>query len=238
MRAASSVVTFGVRFAGATTFGLACVVFASACGSRGPLDDELFFDASAADVASADVVVPTEDAAPVDAGRDAPPSPIECGICLVGQCSQNIIGCVTDPGCREAFQCVITDCAGIGGGGGGGGGGGFDPACLLKCAAADPAGALQVLQIFQCVTGKCGDDCGPLLGGLLGGGLGGGGFPGGGGGSSGSSGGGKQYTPAQRQFAKAFSHWPELTGDIGSPAAERPTSSSLRDERRRGPIGD
>jgi hypothetical protein len=75
-----------------------------------------------------------------------------------------------------------------------------------------------VLGIFQCVTGKCGDDCGALLGGLLGGGGfpggGGGGFPGGGGGGS-SGGGGKQYTPAQREFAKAFSQWPELCGPIG-----------------------
>src|SRR5688572_4587283 len=106
MRAASAVVRFGIRFAGAVAFGLTCTVLASACGSRGPLDDEAFPDAATADVAAADVVVSVPDAAPVDAGREAAPSPIDCGICLIGQCSQDILGCVTSPGCREAFQCV------------------------------------------------------------------------------------------------------------------------------------
>jgi hypothetical protein len=214
MRAASSA-KFGIRIAWATALAITCSVFAPACGSRGPLDDEGIPDAAAADVAAADVSVPDPvDATPADAGREAAPTPIDCGICLLGQCSQDIIACIASPGCREAFQCVITDCAGLGGGGGGGGGG-FDPVCLFKCASSDPAGALQVLQIFQCVTGQCGEDCGALLGGLLGGGLGGGGFPGGGSSGGGSSGGGgKQYTPAQRQFAKAFSRWPELCGPI------------------------
>jgi hypothetical protein len=120
MRAASSVVTFGI-------FALGSAVLASACGSRGPLDDYSDLDAStAADVAAGDVVVAdaVDATSSVDAGREAAPSPIDCGICLFTQCSQNIIGCVTNPSCQKAFQCVITECAGLGGGGGGGGGGG------------------------------------------------------------------------------------------------------------------
>src|SRR5690606_11396092 len=101
----------------------------------------------------------------VDAGREAG-TILDCGICLVDQCSQDILACVQSPSCIQAFQCVVTDCVA--------GGGGFDPKCMFQCAQGDPAGALQVFQIFQCVTGECGSDCGSVLSGLLGG-LGGGG---------------------------------------------------------------
>jgi hypothetical protein len=129
-------------------------------------------------------------------------------MCLVGQCSPAILACIQSPGCISAFQCVVTDC--LGGGGGGGGAGGVNPLCLFKCAQGDPAGALQVLQIFQCVTGKCGTDCSSVLGGLLGGGL-----PGGGGGGGTKTDAGKNLmSPAQQQFTRAFSAWPELCGPL------------------------
>ena len=117
MRPASSAVTFGIRFAGALALAATCAVFASACGSRGPLDDDLYGSndaGTAADVASVDVTVPDPvDAAPArDAGREAASSsPIDCGVCLFSQCGPAIFACVQSPGCRTAFQCVITDCA-------------------------------------------------------------------------------------------------------------------------------
>jgi hypothetical protein len=74
--------------------------------------------------------------------------------------------------------------------------------CLLDCAAGDPGGALQVFQVFQCVTGTCGEDCSSLLGAVLGG-LGGGG----GGGAKDAGKPGKKPIP---KLAGAFSRWPEL----------------------------
>lgn len=220
MRNASSVVSIGLRFAGATALAVTSAALAAACGSRGPLDDDPVVDASVADVQSADVTVdvePPPDASkpPVDAGRESG-TIIDCGVCLVGECSPAILACIQSPGCINAFQCVVTDC--LAGGGGGGGAGGVNPLCLFKCAQGDPQGALQVLQIFQCVTGQCGDDCSSVLGGLLGGGLpgGGGGFPGGGTkkDAGAKDAGQKLMSPAQQQFARAFSAWPELCGPL------------------------
>lgn len=217
----SSVVSIGLRSAGAVALAVTTTALAAACGSRGPLDDEPVADASVADVQSADVSVeaeppPVDASKPLDAGRESG-TIIDCGVCLIGQCSPAILACIQSPGCISAFQCVVTDCLGAGGGGAGG----VNPLCLFKCAQGDPAGALQVLQIFQCVTGECGADCSSVLGGLLGGGLpGGGGFPGGGGGGgtkkdAGTKDGGKNLmSPAQQSFARAFSAWPELCGPL------------------------
>jgi hypothetical protein len=179
------------------TLAVACV--ASACGSRGPLDDGFVIVADAAPAVDADVedAAPIVDAAPdvpVDAGHEA--GILDCGICLVGQCQQPIVQCISSPDCRAAFQCVVQTCLS--------GGGGLDPTCLLGCASKSTQGALQVFQIFNCVTNQCGSDCNSLLGGL--GGLGGGGGGGGGGGKGGGKGGFESRAP----IVEAFSRWPAL----------------------------
>lgn len=184
----------------------------NACGSRGPLLDDEFLDAStdATDtvVDAAPEASTTVDASPRDAGRESSGSIIDCGACLIQQCSPAIIQCIGSQPCVQAFQCVIQDCLGAGGSGGG-----ANPLCLLKCASGDPQGALQVLQVFQCVTGMCGSDCTSLLGGL--GGLGGG--LGGGGGGGGKKDAGMKFQSDREQqqaFAQAFSAWPELCGPL------------------------
>ncbi len=172
------------------------VAIVAACGSRGPLDDDGPLDAgTAADVMTADVSAivdssPPPPDAPVDAGQDGGGNIIACGTCLIGQCSQGILKCVQTPACQKTLQCVATTCLS---------GGSPDPACLFKCASGDVSGALQIFQIFQCVTGKCGADCNALLGGLLGGG---------GGKDAGKGQGGAQQVPP---FAEVlYSRWPEL----------------------------
>jgi hypothetical protein len=171
-----------------------CGALVLACGSRGPLDDtpELA-DAGAADVVTTDVVeepAPVVDAGPPDAPREA--GILQCGTCLVGTCSTEILGCIQSAPCRDTLLCVVQDC-----------GGKVDLACLGKCAT-DTAATLKIFSIFQCVTKDCGPECGDLLGGLLGGGLPGGG---GGGGKDGKDGkDGKAMTP----IARAFASFPEL----------------------------
>lgn len=197
---------------------LACFsVAGAACGSRGPLDgaDPLAPSASTSDAAPPTPTVPPPDAAPRPTGPDLPPI-VDCGICLVGECADPILACVTDTACQQAFQCVVQEC-----------GGGIDGSCILKCAQASPQGALQILSIFQCVSGKCGEDCTDLLS-LLGN-LGGGG--GGGGGTrdagspppprdGGAIPGALPESPEARArgravVERAFSRWPEL---VSSPA--------------------
>ena len=130
----------------------------AACGSRGPLDDDGPLDAGAADVLAADVT-PIIDASPpppdgpVDARPDAG-NILSCGTCLFGQCSQGILKCVQTPACQKTLQCVLTTCVS---------GGSPDPACLFKCASGDVGSTLALLQIFTCVTGKCGPDCNALI---------------------------------------------------------------------------
>jgi hypothetical protein len=186
-------------------------LLAAACGSRGPLDSDGVIGATDASVEAA----PTSTTTVPDAGPDARTGPdlppiVDCGICLIGECGQPILSCVGNAPCQRAFQCVITEC-----------GGSFSGSCVLQCAAKEQQGALQLLGILQCVTGKCGADCTDLLGGL--GGLGG----------SGGSGGGTPPTPRdggprpafaprgvdetvpsgrdnRAAFERAFSAWPEL----------------------------
>ena len=150
----------------------------AACGARGPLDSDPLPEAGAPDVVvvdAADAEPPVPDAAVVDAAPEGG-SIIECGSCLITECSGGIIECVQTPACRQTLQCVVGDCLASGGT--------PSPACLFTCASGDVGGALKIFQIFQCVTGKCGPDCGSVLSGLLGGlgGLGGGGGGGGDGG--------------------------------------------------------
>ena len=176
------------------------VAIIAACGARGPLDDDPVLDASAAaDVMAADVSTDLDASPPpVDARAEAASEGgtlIECGTCLVGQCGAGILTCVQATACRTTLQCVTTTCLA---------GGAPDTACLFKCASGDPTAALELFQIFQCVTGKCGGDCSSVLGGLLGGLGGGGGGDGGGGG-----GGGKARQP--HPFARVLeSRWPQL----------------------------
>lgn len=138
-------------------------IAAAACGSRGPLDG---VDSPTGTTPDAQAPVPTtttipDAAPPKPTGPDLPPI-VDCGICLIGECGEPILSCVTDPSCQAAFQCVLSECTG-----------GIDSGCILKCAQSSPKGAIQLLGILQCVTGKCGEDCTDILSGL--GGLGGGG---------------------------------------------------------------
>jgi hypothetical protein len=193
-------------------FFLAAVT--GACGSRGPLDDDIILitDSGAADVAIVDANVP--DVTPiVDAGKpvvDAGTGLIQCGTCVAQTCGTDVTTCLTDPSCQTILTCVATTCFALGGGGGeggGGGGGGLNPSCLLTCTGSGGAGVGEALGIFQCITGSCGSPCGGLLGGL--GGLGGGGIPD----PAPPSAGFAQKTVEERRaiFEEAFSAFPELS---------------------------
>jgi hypothetical protein len=125
-----------------------------ACGSRGPLDDEPVVapeDAAAPDVRT------TPDADVPDASIPPEAGIASCAACVFTTCSPRILTCFESPACRAVFQCIVTTCLG---------GGGIQSSCLLGCGARDPAGALQVLGILQCLTGDCASTCGPLLGNL------------------------------------------------------------------------
>ena len=189
--------------------GILCLT-AAACGSRGPLDGSEAIDSL--DAAPPPPVPTTtgtlSDASTKPPGPDLPPI-VDCGICLVGECGQPILSCLTNAPCQQAFQCVITKC-----------GAGLDTKCILGCAQSSPQGALQLLSIFQCVTGKCGEDCTDILSQL------GGGLPGGGGGGGGGGGppppvprdagppkalpGAPEGQKGRIALERAFSAWPEL----------------------------
>jgi hypothetical protein len=177
-----------------------------ACGSRGPLDDDIILvspDSGVIDSGGTDAISVVDSAPPVDAAPppvDAGTGLIQCGTCVASQCGTDVTTCLTDPACTAIIQCVGTTCLG-GLGGGGGGGGGIDPSCFLTCASSGGSGAGEALGIFQCITGDCGQACGGLLGGL-----GGGGFPD-------PAPPPVHQTAAERRaiFADAFSAWPELT---------------------------
>jgi hypothetical protein len=188
-------------------FFLAAVL--GACGSRGPLDDEIILVTDSGVVeASIDSAVPDSavaDSAPpvVDAGTGL----IQCGTCVAQQCGTDVTTCITDPSCQSILTCVATTCFNLGGlgggeGGGGGGGGGLNPSCLLGCTGGGGSGVGEALGIFQCITGSCGNECGGLLGGL--GGLGGGGFP--------DPAPPSIHSDQERRaiFENAFSAWPQL----------------------------
>lgn len=141
-----------------------------ACGSRGPLDDEitpLVVDSGVADVAVVQDAAVQDTSAP-DTGFDAGQGPIQCAQCVGQSCGTAIQTCLTDPACQAVLQCVVTTCFG-----GGGGGGGIDPSCITGCSSGGGPGIGEALGVFQCITTECGNPCGGLLGGL--GGLGGGG---------------------------------------------------------------
>jgi hypothetical protein len=158
-----------IRVLAGVALGSVVISAAPGCGSRGPLDDGLVFLSADASIDATDDVVSSDapsDAigdAPKDAGHDA--TPIDCVQCLFSQCQDAILTCIQSQPCQQAFQCVAQDCLA--------GGGGPDPGCILNCASSSPGGALQVFNVFQCVTMQCGPDCSSVLAGL--GGLGGGG---------------------------------------------------------------
>ncbi len=137
----------------------AVLPIAIACGSRGPLDDQPYGDAST-DVGQVDGAIDgardgAGDAA-VDARADVNPI-INCGQCLAQQCGQKIATCIQDTACRSILQCAAQKCLQ---------GGGLDPKCLSDCAQGNLAGLAGAFSAFQCVTSKCGDACLSLLGGL------------------------------------------------------------------------
>ena len=185
-----------VHFA-AIAFFLAAVL--GACGSRGPLDDDIILINADSGVIDSGVIdsAPVVDSAPPpisDAAIDTGTGLIQCGTCVAEQCGTDVLTCITDPACQTILQCVGTTCFG--------GAGGFDPSCLIGCAGGGGTGVGEALGIFQCITGSCGNACGGLLGGL--GGLGGG-IP--------DPAPPSPKSAAQKHaiFEEAFSAWPELT---------------------------
>ena len=197
--------------------------WAAACGSRGPLEDTLAAEptSASAEAGDPDAASATEDATadanvpdgrrPPDASLPRDAGPVQCGLCVAQQCSPGIVACIQNPACTAVFQCVIQTCllGGLGGDGGGGGGG-FDPSCLLQCGAGNIGGALQVFQIFNCITQTCGPECNSVIGGFLGGGGGGGGFGGFGGGNA-------QQQQAHEDFKAVLSPWPQLFTPVDPP---------------------
>ncbi|HVH47100.1 MAG TPA: hypothetical protein VM925_32380 [Labilithrix sp.] len=187
---------------GALLLGASVTVALGACGSRSPLDTEAT-NVSTSDAAadegrpsSADATAPEAAKPPVDAGRDATASAISCGTCVLTTCGSKILGCLQSEPCRAVFQCVTTTCLASGGD--------VDPICLFQCAKDDPAGALGVLAVFDCITKDCGADCGALLGGL-------GGIPGGGKqGASGKAGNHEAEGAESETLREILSPWPAL----------------------------
>lgn len=191
----------------------------SGCGSRGPLDDTpaaTLADASPPIVDGAvDTDAGDDAAAPEDASREA--STVACGACVLTTCGQTIFACLQDEACRTVFQCVATTCLA--------GGDGANPTCIFGCASGNPAGALGVLGVFQCVSRDCGGDCGPLLAGL-------GNLPGGGSGFSSADERASAATPRvpvdREAFAEVFSRWPALLTPVTTRAPSRLRTDSFR----------
>ena len=172
---------------------LGCVIsvlaMSAACGSRGSLDFELYDQSSGIYALDGSTTGPDSATTHTDGGGPGKPDSagnpaIVCGTCVTNQCGKEVVGCVSNTGCRDILQCALLNCLQ----------GGMDPTCLFKCASGNPTGALQATQVLQCVTKNCGDSCLTALGG---GGIGGmGGGAGGNGGGGGGRGGPPGSTPA------------------------------------------
>ncbi len=148
-----------------------------------------------------DVSVPDANPPPVaDAGKDSGPNPVNCGVCVVQNCGAPVLKCLQDMACRTVLTCVTQTCLASGK---------LDPACLLTCAGSDPSAAIEALQIVQCLTGKCGGDCGGILPGGLGGMQ-----------PAPMNGSGRILDESERRAMVdgAFSAWPELTSHPTAPA--------------------
>ena len=168
------------------------MAISTACGSRAPLDFELY-DQDGGGVLTADgsPVGPSgsdggpigPDGGPVKVDGGGPGIPdtgipaVNCGVCIASNCGQNVVTCVANTGCRDVLQCAMLNCLQ----------GGLDPTCLFKCASSNPSGALQASAVLQCVATSCGDSCISAFGSGSGGP---GGISGGGGGGGGGNGGG------------------------------------------------
>jgi len=88
-----------------------------------------------------------------------------CVSCLQTKCGDQINACYNDASCWGGIQCAIPQCfIGGGGGSGGSGGGQINYQCFMDCFDNKIASIMEALNMFQCITGTCGDSCG--LGGL------------------------------------------------------------------------
>jgi len=160
---------------------LAGAALACACGARGPLDITVIEVAASDAAVTADVQTDTSspDALP-DAAREAMPDVLEaaadtamgmdggplvnCGTCVAQSCGNQLLTCITAPGCTAALQCVATTCVT---------GGVPNLSCVTGCTMGNTTTESQLLSVFGCVIGTCGTQCTGLLGGLGGGGGGG-----------------------------------------------------------------
>lgn len=134
---------------------------ASACGSRGPLDDTPYVDASA----DATTLPATPDAAPpvaLDASVPDAVAPeagpieraLECATCLGEECGAGVAECLANDGCRSGLLCAATQCLG--------GTAGTLP-CLMECSKLAGDGSNLLLATLQCVFQTCGDTCSGVL---------------------------------------------------------------------------
>lgn len=167
-----------------TPVGLALAIagVVCACGARGPLDiivvEEGARDASvdgrdveaSSDAQDArvdgesDALADVIDAMPdVSMGFDGGPL-LNCGSCLVQNCSNQLITCVTSTGCTMALQCVTGMCLQ---------GGTPNFQCIQGCTGGNATTQQQLLGVLGCVIGNCGMQCTGALAGLGGGGGGG-----------------------------------------------------------------
>ena len=161
-----------------------------ACGSRGPLDlGPIDLDAGG-DVDVPDVGEPDTAPPPKDAGKEAAPTIVDCGLCIAQSCGQPIFMCLQSVPCRTVLTCVTQKCLA--------GGMGPDPVCLIMCSGGDPQGALEALGVLQCLTAKCGTTCGGVL-------------PGGPGRPPRGQRQMQDSQRAQESVDEVFSRWPELT---------------------------
>lgn len=144
-----------------STFAALAAAAASACGSRGPLDDAPYADASAdvtmppvvTDAAPAPVVdASVPEAAPEDAG--ALERALECATCLGEECGARVAECLGNEGCRNGLLCAATECLG---------GSGGTLTCLMQCSQVAGDGSNLLLSALQCVFQTCGEDCSDVL---------------------------------------------------------------------------
>jgi hypothetical protein len=159
---------------------LAGAALVCACGARGPLDITIIEVVASDAAVTGDVQIDTssqdafpdvreampdvqEAAADTSMGMDGGPL-VNCGTCVAQNCGNQLLTCVTAPGCTAALQCVATMCVT---------GGVPDLSCVTGCTMGNNTTESQLLSVFGCVIGTCGTQCTGLLGGLGGGGGGG-----------------------------------------------------------------
>ena len=159
---------------------LAGAALVCACGARGPLDI-IVVEVGPSDASmTADVQVDASSEDAPEAAREAMPDVLEatgdtsmgmdggplgnCGTCVAQNCGNQLVACITAPGCTTALQCVATMCLT---------GGMPNLQCVTGCTMGNTTTESQLLSVFGCVIGTCGTDCTGLLGGLGGGGGGG-----------------------------------------------------------------